>query len=390
MKAFRQSLALAASLFTAFATQAASMHQHEALSGVNSLDVFGEGNKVHLLLGDYQADGKPHLLYQVSEDAGANWSAPVRVDAGMTPPSSPHRGMDSQIAASGQNVIVVWMTKGTGLFDSGPMVTSVSHDGGKTWKQGPNPADDKLTTGHGFTDIVTDEKGNFHLVWLDSRDGKQGLRYARSSNGGKKWDKNLTLKKETCECCWNKLAVGPAGPLVLFRDKDPRDMALVSSLDGGKKWSKQTTVGKFDWNFNGCPHVGGGLTVQPQDNKTLVHSLVWTGLAGKSGVYHVATEDNGKTWGEAHKLGTDDARRGDIAANAKSVCAVWEEKDDGVTVLKHSASQDGGKTWSPVEKISEAGNSAAYPRIISTGKGFRAFWTETDANGKGVWKSAAW
>jgi len=366
-------------------------HEHTGnLAGVQSLDVYAEGSKVHLLVGDYQADGKPFLLYQRSEDGGSTWSPSVRVDLGATPPNTPHRGMDAQIAASGTNIIALWSTKGTGLFDGGPMVTSISHDGGKTWKPGPNPADDKSTTGHGFTDIVADAQGTFHLVWLDSRDGKQGLRYARSTDGGDKWQKNLTLKKETCECCWNTLALGAQGPLVLFRDKDPRDMALVNSLDGGKKWGKPATVGKFDWAFNGCPHVGGGLAVQQLEKGSLVHSLVWTGMAGKSGIYHLSTQDNGQTWSAAHKLGTDDAKRCDIATNGNAVCAVWEEKDDGETVFKQSVSTDGGKTWSLALKINAAGISAAYPRVIGSGKGFRAFWTETDAHGKGVWKSASW
>ncbi len=357
--------------------------------GVHSLDVYADGNTLHLLIANYLADGKPVLLHQHSADGGKTWSSPVRADGGATAPSSPHRGMDAQIAAAGDKLVAVWMTKGTGLFNSGPMVTAISHDGGKSWKPGANPADDGLTTGHSFSDICVDTSGAFHLAWLDSRDGRQGLRYARSVDGGVSWQKNQTLKTDTCECCWNKLAAGPTGPLVLFRDKKPRDMVILSSPNGGDKWNKQAVVGKFSWDFNGCPHVGGGLATEAKGKDTLIHSVVWTGKAEKSGTYHLASRNNGRSWSKPQRLGSDSARRGDIAAGPKGVAMVWEESGDGETAIVIAKSSDSGKTWSQPARIGEASLSAAYPRIIATADGFRVFWTETGAEERGVWKSVA-
>jgi len=357
--------------------------------GIHSLDVSADGDAIHLLTADYQADGKPALMHQRSTDGGRTWSAPVRADVGPTAPSSPHRGMDAQIAATGNQLVAVWMTKGTGLFDSGPMATAISQDGGKSWWPGPNPADDGLTTGHSFADISADASGAFHLVWLDSRDGRQGLRYARSIDGGKNWQKNQTLKTDTCECCWNKLATGPKGPLVLFRDKKPRDMAIFASSNGGSKWSKPSTVGKFAWDFNGCPHVGGGLATELAGTDTFIHSVVWTGMAEKSGTYHLASRDNGRTWSKPQRLGSSSARRADIAAGPKGVALVWEESGDGETAIVIATSKDNGKTWSEPARINDAGLSAAYPRILGTVDGFRVFWTELGADGRGNWKSAA-
>ena len=377
------------SVLLPFCTMGAD-HAHAAQRlGIHSLDVYASGNAIHLLTADYQTDGKPLLMHQRSTDGGKTWSAPVRADAGTTAPSSPHRGMDAQIAAAGDKLVVVWMTKGTGLFDSGPMATAISQDGGKTWWPGPNPADDGLTTGHSFSDICADDAGAFHLAWLDSRDGRQGLRYARSLDGGKTWQKNQTLKTDTCECCWNKLASGPKGPLVLFRDKKPRDMAIFTSPNGGSKWSKPSIVGKFAWDFNGCPHVGGGLAVERNGKTASLHAVVWTGMAEKSGTYHLASRNNGRSWSKPQQLGSSSARRADIAAGVKGVAMVWEESDDGETAIVFATSTDGGKNWSQPARITEAGANAAYPRIIGTTDGFHVFWTELGTDGRGVWKSVA-
>ncbi len=354
--------------------------------GIHSLDVYADGDTIHLLVADYLPNGQPMLMHQRSTDGGKTWSPRVRANAGIIAPSSPNRGMDAQIAAAGDKLVAVWMIKGTGNFNSGPLVTTISQDGGKTWHVGPNPADDGLTTGHSFSDLCADSSGNFHLAWLDSRDGRQGLRYARSSDGGVSWQKNLTLKPDTCECCWNKLAAGPTGPLVLFRDKKPRDMALFTSTDGGTQWSKPTTVGKFAWDFTGCPHVGGGLATEVKGKTTVTHAVVWTGKAGESGVYHLSSKNN-RTWSKPAKLGTSSARRADVAAGAKGVGIVWEENEDGEIALMFATSKD-GKKWSAPERLREASTTAAYPRLIGTSEGFQIFWTETES-GRGLLKQTS-
>ncbi|MCD6048899.1 MAG: sialidase [Verrucomicrobia bacterium] len=356
--------------------------------GIHSLDVYADGDTMHLLVADYQPNGHPILLHQRSTDGGKTWSTRTRADAGIIAPSTPHRGMDAQIAATGDKLVAVWMIKGTGNFNSGPLVTTISADGGKTWRPGPNPADDGLTTGHSFSDLCADSTGAFHLAWLDSRDGRQGLRYARSADGGISWQKNQTLKTDTCECCWNKLATGPTGPLILFRDKKPRDMAILTSPDGGSKWNKQTAVGKFKWDFTGCPHVGGGLATEVKGKDTLIHSVVWTGMPEKSGTYHVVSHNNGRTWSKPQRLGTNSARRGDIATGPKGVAMVWEESGDGETAIFMAQSTAGGKKWSAPLRITEASSSAAYPRIIGTKDGFRIFWTEIES-GRGLLKQVS-
>src|SRR5262245_65139412 len=142
----------------------------------------------------------------------------------MPRPDVVHRGMDVQVAASGRRVVAVWQTRGAGHFRGGPMATAISADGGATWSAGPNPAEGGSTQAQGFIDIAADSEGHFHIVWLDSRGGAQGLRYARSTDGGLRWSKNQTLDPETCECCWNTITTAPGGAIaVLYRDKDPRD-----------------------------------------------------------------------------------------------------------------------------------------------------------------------
>jgi hypothetical protein len=381
---------LIATLATASDKPAATGHHRAAVTGVASLDVVAAGNTIDLLYAETAGAGT-QLFHVRSRDAGATWTLPTRVDAGQPPAQNAMRGMDPQIAARGDALFAVWMTKGTGLFDSGPMVAALSTNAGRSWTPGPNPADDGSTAGHAFADAAFDAAGALHLVWLDSRDGRQGLRYANSANGGRAWSRNVTLKSGTCECCWNQLATGGDGSVfALFRDKEPRDMAMVALLDGGSRWRPAVTVGRFDWNFQGCPHVGGGMAVeQTADGATRLHALVWSGADGRAGVHHLQSSDGGRTWSAPVKLCDGSGRRGDIAVTADgTLVACWDAFADGGSQAWMARRPPGGG-WSKPVALSQGGVSAGYPRVVATATaaGTRIFWTENGPGGYSKWQT---
>ena len=365
----------------------ASLHGHEKETrpaGVVSLDVCASAGRLHLLVGMQDPkDAAARLEHLWSTDGGITWSKAVRVDADNQPAAGLHRGMDAQIAASGDHLVAVWQIAGTDSWGGGPMAMSLSSNGGKTWKSGPNPADDGSTEGHNFIDIAADEKGVLHLVWLDTRDGKRGLRSAKSEDHGLTWSVNRTVDAETCECCWNTIASSPGGGTwVIYRDKSPRDMT-AASLD--ERDAKPITVGNFQWEFPGCPHVGAGLCLAPDRS---IHAVVWTGKEKQSGIYHLASTDRGQSWSAPSKLGDDTARNPDCAAGADgSITVVWNSMRENESHISTASSRDGGRQWSQPLALAEAGGTATHPRIANVGSGFRIFWTET-AKGRAVWRSA--
>lgn len=364
-------------------------HHHEAIPGVQSLDVYATASQVHLLTGELSRDGaRTELYHRASRDGGRTWSAPVRVDAGQPAPHAAHRGMDPQIAAYEDHLIAVWMTPGTDMFGGGPMATALSTDGGRTWKPGPNPADDGSTTGHGFLDAAADGKGAFHLTWLDTRAEKRGLRYARSADGGATWSKNDTVDAETCECCWNVLAAGPDGRVgILYRDKEPRDMSISWSPAAGT-WSAPVSVGGFKWEFQGCPHVGGGLTAGGDKTSPTWHAVVWTGMEDSLGVHHVSSADAGATWSQTQRVAGKGASHPDIAASGQEVIMVWDTTNEKGSHIEAALSSDGGRKWQTSVDLSKAGANASHPRVVATGGGaFRIFWTQRQGDEPTTWQS---
>jgi hypothetical protein len=359
---------------------AASAHEHgHAGPSVASVDVYVDAGVLHLLVGeDRPGEKKVRALYhRRSADGGATWSAPVRVDSDTQRAFPAHVGGDAQIAARGERLVAAWTGFGTGWGGSGPLAIAVSADGGRTWKPGGGLGAAGPAVAQGFADLAVDEAG-VDAVWLDSLDKAQGLRHARSTDGGMTWTVPTTAAAGTCECCTNRLARDDRGALhVLYRGKGPRDLRLATKA--GDIWRTGPPVGAFGWQIDACPHTGGALAAGR--NGTL-QALSWTGSDAAIGLYRLRSDDAGKTWSPPQRVGGESARHSDIAAASSGViAAVWDEQDGERKLVKRTLSHDGGATWSAAETLNRSGTSAQQPRIVATPTGFAVFWIERGAGG---------
>ncbi len=355
-------------------------HRHRPLpNGTLSLDIVEHNSKLHMLTGSHQ-DGKKSLWYQYSSDQGASWSTPVDISSGEHIEANLIRGNDARLGVQGDNLVAVWAGRKEGApHNAGPMESARSSDGGKTWVRSPIPAD--WTTGpHAFFALDGNDKV-INAVWLDSRHGKssvkasQGLRFSQTSDGGKSWSKNKTLDNITCACCWNTAKFDSKDNYyVLYRDKQPTDMA-IGQVNPKQDWQRLSSVGAFNWDFPGCPHIGGGLAFQ--NNEQIFHSVVGTGHADHLGVHYLRSPDKGKTWAAPVQLGDESALHGDVAAGKDGrVIAVWDMRtEDGLSVF-YAESKDLGISWSQPKQLSKSGMRATHPRVISHKTGFIALWTE--------------
>ena len=319
-------------------------------------------------------DKQVSLRYTRSQDGGGKWLVPISL--AKLPASINTRGNDIQLAAEGDHLLSVWQGKGE-LPGLGPMLSAFSNNNGLNWTKGANPAaNDAGDQSH--VDLIADQHGHFHAAWLEDpeENGYQSLRYARSVDGGKHWEKAATLDGSTCSCCWNTFALSPKNELnILYRDMKPRDMALQRSSDEGKTWQQASVVGKFGWQFDGCPHVGGGLAYTGADQDQQLHSVVWTGVEQKAGLYYLNSGDNGKSWSTPRKLG-DAGIHGDIAVINGKLVAIWDEMEADGTSIFFAKSEDGGLTWLAAVRLTAAKNAATHPRLVATEAGFLALWTE--------------
>ncbi|PPD33415.1 MAG: sialidase [Methylomonas sp.] len=355
--------------------------------GLLSYDVYSQGFKLHGLFAAKKiGSDQPCIGYLHSVDKGRSWSVPVEIPNVAAAGLESTLGNEVQIAASADSLMAVLQQTGE-IPGMGPLMVLYSEDDGKSWYTGSNPTVSTIDQSH--PELIADPQGHFHLVWLDDRDenGYQGVRYARSADVGKHWELAQTIDDSSCSCCWNRLWLDWAGNVnLLYRDMQPRDMALAQSADSGKSWQRIGSVGEFNWTFDGCPHNGGGLA----GNDVNLHALVWTGVENKSGLYYLQSADNGKHWSAPQAMGAGTlAFHSDIAAlGSKRVLAVWDATGaDGSRVMM-SESLDSGSQWSVSKQLSSPGSSASFPRIVATDGGFLAMWLEQKPGGFKQWMTA--
>lgn len=354
------------------------MHgQHAEPTGVTSMDVKHVNGVVHLLLGK-QEKGQQELWYQSSSDQGTTWSQAVNVTIHSNVPAKFKRGNDARLAIQGDNIVAILMTKVEGApHSAGPMMVMRSVDRGQHWQLATTPAD--WQGAHGF--FAMDGNDNtINLVWLDSREqiikGSQGLRFSQTVDGGLNWSENITLDKMTCACCWNTTSFADDGLFyVLYRDKKPSDMA-IGRVDPLLNWQRLSSVGEFNWDFEGCPHIGGGLAI---DSKTQqFHSTISTGQPDKVGLYYLNSDDKGQTWSSPMQLGDKSAIHSDIAVSSDgTVIAVWDQLSENGLQIFYSKSDDYGQTWSESKFLSDFKLNASHPKVIAARDQTLILWTES-------------
>jgi hypothetical protein len=349
------------------------------LAQVQSFDVYQDEKTLHaLVLGLKNQDDKMQTLrYLQSSDNGKHWSNAIEIPNNFATSSLATRGNDVQLAASGENIVALWQIQGE-LPNFGALTSVFSHDDGKTWQVGKNPAVDNLGD-QSHADVISDKQGNFHVVWLSDpeENGYQSLRYARSIDNGKNWQPPQKLDDSSCSCCSNTLAISPNNQLhVLYRDMNPRDMTLLSSNDFGANWQRKETVGEFNWHFDGCPHVGGAIAF---DENTDFYASVWTGLEEKSGLY--AVNSLSKT---PVKIGKN-ATHSDLAIFENRVILVWDEMSKDGTGIFTAQSIDKGANWSTPRRLSENGTTATHPRIVVGENNALVLWTQKQPKQLSQW-----
>lgn len=347
---------------------------------VKSFDIYKNNETLHALISGLKTenDKTQTIRYLNSTDNGEHWSLPIDIQNTFSRFPIATRGNDVQIAANGENLVAIWQTQGD-IPNSGALVSVYSSDSGKTWYSGKNPAVDN-TGDQSHADLIADNKGNFHTVWLadPEENGYQSLRYARSFDNGKNWQQPVKLDDSSCSCCWNTLAMSANNELhVLYRDMNPRDMTLLSSTNNGENWQSKKTIGEFSWHFDGCPHVGGGISFDENNN---FYASVWTGEPSKSGLYTVTSNKNLLPV----KIGKN-ATHSDIAVLGNRVVVVWDEMREEGTGIFTAQSIDNGETWSIPRRLSEVNTNSTHPRIVTNQNNALVLWTEKKPKHTSQW-----
>jgi hypothetical protein len=206
--------------------------------------------------------GKGTTIYHTASADGRSFSAPVKIGDLDKLALGMRRG--PRVSATDRMIVVTAIS-----HSDGNVHTWTSADGGTTWNQRANLNDADKSAREGMHAMAGDGKGFVFSTWLDLRNGGTELWGATSQDGGARWGANALIYKSPdghiCECCHPSAAIGPHGEIaVMWRNwLGSRDMYAAMSNDGGKTFTPAQKLGIGTWKLNGCPMDGGANAISP-------------------------------------------------------------------------------------------------------------------------------
>jgi len=346
-----------------------------------------------LLASWLEPDGAGHAL-RYARFADGRWSAAAVAARGDdwfvnwadTPGVFAHGGL----------LVAHWLRKSGASPYAYDLLVSVSADGGASWGA-PRPAHgDGLAAEHGFASWYPrgpEHGGGFGLVWLDGRaagggdhaahDGHGGMmqiRHAWYDAAGAQQGEDL-VDESTCDCCPTDLAVGAAGPLLVYRDRtaeELRDVYATRLVDGA--WTAPQVVHADGWRMPGCPV--NGPAVEAVGARAAV---AWFTAAGNAPQVALAwSEDGGASFGAPARIdGGRPVGRVELVLTEHEALVIWLEQGTGSSAeLRLRRAWLGGRLGANhLLGSTAAARASGFPRAaLAAGEVFLA-WTDVGADG---------
>lgn len=322
-----------------------------------------------------------HVVWRVSHDSGASWSAPAPVNAEPEPVAADGDSRPKIVIGTAGALFVTW-TRPLALPYTGEVRFSRSLDGGAHWSSPVTVHTDRQQITHRFDAMAVDRQGKLFIAWIDKRDQVRAraagepyrgaaIYFAVSDDDGASFRGDFKLADYSCECCRIALSARPdAGVVALWRHvfaPNVRDHAIADLYADGSA-SEIRRASFDDWAIDACPHHGPSLA---RDSDGTLHA-VW---------FHLGKYEPGVTYGRLldgkvegqRRLGGDGAAHADIAVDGRRLLLVWKEFDGQRTWLRAQRSDDAGKHWRDLT-LADTGDMSDQPRALVHGGRFHVFW----------------
>jgi hypothetical protein len=336
-----------------------SLGEHFALSWVESQS----DGAAQMQIARWNGEGfDKHNLVAESKQMFSNWA-----------------DIPSVIEAPTGDLYAHWLDRLSGKPYAYGVRLEFSTNRGKNWKSMGWLHDDTSATEHGFVSLIADGK-HVRAFWLDGRamtepTGKMMLRTA-ILEGDQIKDEQM-LDDNVCTCCPTSSVQLEAGPVVVYRDRSPREIRDISYvLRTDDRWSEPANIKTDNWLMPGCP-VNGASIARSGDlvaisRFTVIHNKAHVILRFfkhgeiKSGKDIVL--DNNAPVGRCATVCTKD-----------SIYTVWMGLEKKQTVLRMAEVSLQGEIVRQTTLSTIDGNrSSGIPRAILNGGYLWVTWTDSN------------
>jgi hypothetical protein len=346
------------------------------------------------------------LYVSVSEDSGATFRAPVRVNdiAGDVRASGEQ---PARIAIGSRNAMhVVWPSRQDGLS---VIRYAGSTDGGKTFTKAETIAGSGLTGARGWHALTVGYDGGVQVVWLDGRNATVGSGHAghRAGNHGGQshtgamtaprqdifhsaWSANRghvenAVATHVCFCCKTAVAASGEHVYAAWRHIFPggvRDIAIARSDDNGATFGDPTRVSNDGWKIDACPDDGPAMVADGHGRLHLAWPTMVQSAAPRKAIFYSSLADDGRFTPRLRlDAGDGDPAHPQIASDEHGSSAiVWDEIVEGARRIALRRITNGEAA--AVEYFDDRGGS--YPAVAAADGNWVVVWSSHGPNGEAV------
>lgn len=324
------------------------------------------------------------------EPGGTTLGEPIRVNR---PDETPYWRQEAPaLAVTESEVYLAWALAHPKATPEKPLGTELrlsrSVDGGRSFVPSVKINDDDLPVLHSFDALYRGSDGVLHVSWIDARDGKKdpATFYARSTDGGQSFGRNVKLDDNTCVCCRTALASGPDGAVyVAWRKIFPgeiRETVVARAEAGGTTFSEPVIVGHDRWVYPSCPHRPASIGV---DARGRLYVIWYTEGADETpAIYFTTSDDGGRTFAPKRMINRSKGTFPDhpqMAVDPEGrVVLLWEEQSPVRQEIIMSVSLDRGRTFSRPLKMNDKKSHSPAVSVNSKGLVVMA-WKEHSMSG---------
>lgn len=311
-------------------TATAAAHEPAMIASGNSTDAPKQPQAT------VDASGNVHVIFGVGNtvyhcvSTGSKQPFTAAEPAFLVPNMSLGMRRGPRIVAVKDTLIVTAIGGDMGMGRDGDVMSWTSMDHGKTWS-GPSQVNDVTASAReGLHAMTSTPNGSVWCVWLDLRSKKTEIYASRSSDCGKTWGSNIRVYQSpdgsVCECCHPSVLATNDKLHIMFRNSldGNRDVYLTTSEDEGKSFSPALKLGQGNWKFDACPMDGGMLAESGGNLRT-----VWR---RQEHVYYVPEVE-----GPEVQLGR--GQQPWIACNKSGSYIAWTTDRDGDLMLLRPGSE---------------------------------------------------
>ncbi|MGQ4582044.1 exo-alpha-sialidase [Lysobacter sp. F60174L2] len=346
-----------------------------------------------LLLSWINPDADGHAL-RFSRFADGQWSAAQTIARGddwfVNWADTPH------LAATADGALWAhWLQQSAEAPYAYDVVLVRSDDHGASWSEPLRVNDDGTPTEHGFVSLWPASVDSLGIAWLDGRETAaakgHGGHDAHAGHGGgrmtlraARFDAKLARSGEsmldaaTCDCCQTDVTMTARGPLVVYRDRTDAELRdIVVTRFDGNRWGDPTPVHADHWTMPACPV--NGPAADARDDTVLVG---WYTAANDMPTLKIARSlDAGDHFATPVEVDVGAAVQGrvDVAIGTDAAWVLWTREDEaGQTLQLARYAPDLSRQLQRIElaRLQGRGRGTGFPQLALADGTVRVAWTD--------------